>query len=54
MDSEERKKCTHCKVNLKLSFYDAKRSGDLKKTCRDCCNYSKELMRKRKLKNKTN
>jgi len=55
MDSDEiKKKCGHCKVNLRLSFYDTKRSGDLKKTCRDCCTYSKNLMRQRKENNKIN
>jgi len=40
--AEERKKCSHCKVNLPLSHYRAKRSGDLNKMCNYCCEVNKK------------
>jgi len=44
--TETVRKCPRCEVELSLSFFDKKRSGVIKKTCRDCLNKAKKDYKK--------
>lgn len=43
---ENVRKCPRCEVELSFSFFDKKRSGIIKKTCRDCLEKAKKDYKK--------
>jgi len=48
MATEERKKCTFCKVNLLFKEFKPKRNGTLTKRCFKCLDYNKQWQQKNK------
>ena len=48
MATEERKKCTFCKVDLLLTEFKPKRNGTLTKRCIQCLDYNKQWQQKNK------
>ena len=48
MNTQERKKCTKCKVNILVTEFKPKRDGTLTKRCIQCLDYIKQWQRKNK------
>ncbi len=52
METDNKRKCTHCKVNLPISDFKIKRSGEYYKQCTKCCEDDKKYRKSIKCEHK--